>query len=92
MVAVIRKEQFTVDTRRTPPGILPAHHADQTPNFTGNDRPSGLASRKPARCEATTVSGSTMASAECQSRQTRDSQTHNWRSPDVNFGRFLADR
>ena|ERR1700730_13586068 len=45
-------------------------------------------SRKPARCQEMTVSGLTMASAE---RQMRDSQTHNRRSPEVNFGRFLAD-
>src|SRR6516164_10441426 len=48
--------------------------------------------RKPARCQATTVSGRTMASAERQSRQTRDRKTHSMRSPAVNFGRFLADR
>src|SRR5882762_10199982 len=47
--------------------------------------------RKPARCQATTVSGLTMASAERQSRQRRDRQTHNRRSPDVNFKRFAAD-
>jgi hypothetical protein len=47
--------------------------------------------RKPARCQAMTVSGWTMASAERQSLQTRDSQTHNRRSPGVNFGRVLAD-
>jgi len=33
--------------------------------------------RKPARCQATTVSGLTMASAERQSRQRRDRQIHN---------------
>jgi hypothetical protein len=44
--------------------------------------------RKPARCQAMTVFGLTMASAERQSLQTRDSQTHNKRSPEVNFGRF----
>jgi hypothetical protein len=32
-----------------------------------------------------------MASAERQSRQRRDRQIHNRRSPEVNFGRFLAD-
>jgi uncharacterized protein YcbX len=44
------------------------------------------------RCQATTVSGSTMASAERQPLQTRESQTHNKRSNGVNFGRFLEDR
>jgi hypothetical protein len=48
--------------------------------------------RKPARCQATTVSGLTMASAERQSPQMRDNPTHNQRSHAVNFGRFLADR
>jgi hypothetical protein len=38
-----------------------------------------------------TVSGLTMASAERQSRQRWDRQIHNRRSPEVNFGRFLAD-
>jgi hypothetical protein len=32
-----------------------------------------------------------MASAERQSRQRWDRQIHNRRSPEVNFGRFLAD-
>jgi hypothetical protein len=48
--------------------------------------------RKPARCQAMTVSGCTMASAERQSLQMRHSNTHTWRSPAVNLGRFLADR
>src|ERR1700732_366393 len=38
-----------------------------------------------------TVSGLTMATAERQSRHRRDRQIHNRRSPEVNFGRFLAD-
>jgi len=33
-----------------------------------------------------------MAMAESQSGQRRDRQIHNRRSPEVNFGRFLADR
>ena len=37
--------------------------------------------RKAARCQATTVSGLTMASAERQSRQRRERQIHNSRSP-----------
>jgi hypothetical protein len=48
--------------------------------------------RKPLRCQATTVSGRTMANAERQPLQMRDSQTHNRRSTRVNFGRFLMDR
>src|ERR1700730_10949860 len=48
--------------------------------------------QKQARCQATTVSGLTMASTERQSRQRRDRQTHSKRSPDVNFGRLFADR
>ena len=47
--------------------------------------------RKPARCQATTVSGLTMANAERQSRQRWEKQIHKRRSPEVNFGRFAAD-
>ena len=47
--------------------------------------------RKAARCQATTVSGLTMANAERQSRQRRDRQIHSRRSPAVNLGRFPAD-
>src|SRR5271169_7267966 len=36
-------EQFPVDTRRTPQGILSAHSADQISDFTGNGRSSSLA-------------------------------------------------
>src|SRR5229473_6191112 len=93
-------EQLTVDAGRTPTGILPAHLADQISDLAANDRSAGwprrtfqvLNSRKPARCQATTVSGLTMTSAKRQSLQMRDSQTHNRRSPGVNLGRFLADR
>jgi hypothetical protein len=92
-------EQLTVDPWCTPRRILSAHLADQASDLTGNDRSSRLAVRafqlqkrqKPLRCQATTVSGSTTASAERQSLQMRDSQTHNRRSPGVSFGRFLAD-
>src|SRR5437016_7970216 len=48
--------------------------------------------RNPLRCQATTVSGLTMASVERQSRQIRESPTHNRRSSGVNWRRFLADR
>ena len=48
--------------------------------------------RKPARCQATTVSGLTMARTERQLRQRRERQIQNRRSPEVNFGHFLADR
>jgi hypothetical protein len=44
--------------------------------------------RKPLRCQATTVSGLTMASAERESLQMRESQTHNRRSTEVNSGDF----
>jgi len=46
--------------------------------------------RNPARCQAMTVSGLTMVSAECQPRQRRDRQIHNRRSAEVNFRRFAA--
>src|SRR5208283_3072674 len=36
-------EQFTMDARCTPDGILPAHLADQISDLAGNDRPSRLA-------------------------------------------------
>jgi hypothetical protein len=93
-------EQLTVDPWCTPTGILSAHLADQISDLTGNDRSSRMAvpylqilkTRKPLRCQATTVSGSTMASAERQSLQMWESQTHNKRSTRVNFGRFLEDR
>jgi hypothetical protein len=92
-------EQFAKDAGCTPSGILPAHLADQmrtSREMTG--RPSWprhtfqvQKRRKPARCQATTVSGLTMASAERQSRQRRERQIHKRRSPEVNFGRFAAD-
>ena len=46
--------------------------------------------RYPARCQAMTVSGLTMVSAERQPRQRRDRQIHNRRSAEVNFRRFAA--
>jgi hypothetical protein len=45
--------------------------------------------RKPLRCQATTVSGSMIASAERQSLQMRKNQTHNRRSTGVNFRRAV---
>src|SRR5215467_14390066 len=47
--------------------------------------------RNAARCQATTVSGLTMASVERQSHQRRERQIQNRRSPEVNFGSFAAD-
>jgi Transposase IS116/IS110/IS902 family len=44
------------------------------------------------RCQARSVSGLTMVSAERQPLQMRQSQTHNKRSARVSFGRFLEDR
>jgi hypothetical protein len=46
--------------------------------------------RNPARCQAMTISGLPMVSAECQPRQRRDRQIHNRRSAEVNLGRFAA--
>ena len=73
-------EQFAMDAGCTPQGILPAHLADESSKLARNDRSSRLGaphlqvqnSRKPARCQARTVSGLTMASAERQSRQRRE--------------------
>src|SRR6184192_4107536 len=66
-------EQFAVDARSTPAGILPAHLEDQISDLTSREmtgRPSWSRrtfqvqkKRKPARCQATTVSGLTMPSA-----------------------------
>ena len=36
-------EQFTMNSRCTPSGILPAHSADQVPNLARDRRPSALA-------------------------------------------------
>src|SRR6516165_12200928 len=48
--------------------------------------------QKPLRCQATTVSGWTMARAERQSLQTRDRMSHNRRSAGVSFGRCFTER
>jgi hypothetical protein len=92
-------EQLTVDPWCTPTGILSAHLADQISDFTQMTGRPGWPrrtfqvqnKRKPARCQATTVSGLTMTSAERHLRQSRDKQIHNKRSPGVKFGRFLMD-
>src|SRR6267143_542006 len=92
-------EQFAVDARSTPAGILSAllrirsRISREMTSRPGWPRRTFQVqnSRKPARCQAITVSGLTMVSAERQSRQKRDRQIHNRRSPDVNFGRALAD-
>jgi hypothetical protein len=49
-------------------------------------------SRKPLRCQATTVSGFTMTNVEGQSRQRRERETQKRRSPVLNFARFLRER
>src|SRR5450755_2956297 len=48
--------------------------------------------RKPFRCQAMTVSGLTMTSADLQSAQALDNHAQKTRSATVNFGRFLAER
>ena len=48
--------------------------------------------RKPLRCQAMTVSGLTMISADLQSAQALDNHAQKTRSAMVNFGRFLAER
>ena len=88
-----------MDAGCTPSGILPAHLADQVSDLEQMTGRPGWPRRtfqvqkrrKPARCQATTVSGLTMASAERQSRQRRERQIQNRRSAAVNFGRFAAD-
>jgi len=92
--------QLTVDPWCTPTRILSAHLAGSSRSSREMiGRPGSPCRtfqvqkrRKPLRCQATTVSGSTMASAERQPLQMRESQTHNKRSDGVNFGRFLEDR
>src|SRR6267378_4516834 len=92
-------EQFAVDARCTPTGF--SRHILRIRSRTSLEmtgRP-GFPQRtfqvqnkrKAARCQATTVSGLTMANDERQSRQRRDRQIHSRRSPEVNFGRFPAD-
>jgi hypothetical protein len=46
----------------------------------------------PFRCQAMTVSGLTMTSADLQSAQAPDNHAQKTRSATVNFGRFLAER
>ena len=48
--------------------------------------------RNPFRCHAITVSGRTIVRAERQLLQILERRTHNSRSAEVNFGRFLAER
>jgi hypothetical protein len=48
--------------------------------------------RKPFRCQAMTVSGLTMTSADRQPAQTPDNHAQKKRSATVNLGRFLAER
>jgi|ERR1035438_1715303 hypothetical protein len=48
--------------------------------------------RKPFRCQAMTVSGLTMTSADFQPAQAPDNHTQKTRSATVNAGRFLAER
>ncbi len=53
-------EQFPVDARCAPIGILPAHLADQIADLAGNDRPSGLAAPHllhPERAKSGTMPG-----------------------------------
>src|SRR5260370_19464331 len=89
-------EQLTVDSWSTPRGIPPAHLPDQISDSREMTGRPGCPRRtfqvqnrrKPARCQAMTVCGLTMASAERQSRHSRGIQIHNRWSPEVNFGRF----
>ena len=93
-------EQFTVDPRRTPERVLPAHVADQIAYVLRNRRRPGCPcrtfqvqnTRKPLRCQAITVPGLTITNADCQSLQSRHSQAQKNRSAAVSFGRFLAER
>src|ERR1700693_2084633 len=48
--------------------------------------------RKPFRCQAMTVLGLTMTSADLQSAQAPDNHAQKTRSAMVNFSRFLAER
>ena len=91
-------EQFALDARRAPQWVISAHLVDQFAGFFRNRWPSGLRApdlpsqkiRKPLRCQAMTVSGFTMTSADHQSNQVRHSQTRRRRSETVSLGRFGA--
>jgi hypothetical protein len=48
--------------------------------------------RKPFRCQAMTVSGLTITSADFQSAQAPDNHAQKTRSATVNVGRFFAER
>ena len=94
-------EQFAVNARCTPRGILPTHPADQVSSLARNRGPSALSppnlpgpkqAKAHARCQATTVCGLTKASEERQLRQIRDRETQRRRSVEVNLGRFFSER
>jgi hypothetical protein len=92
-------EQFTVQAWCTASGILPAHLADQISDLARNERSSGLAAPHlpgPEQSKCGTMPsydrfwldyGKRRVPATPETRQ-----IHSRRSPEVNFGRFLADR
>jgi hypothetical protein len=92
-------EKFAVDAGCTPSGVLPAHLADQLSDLARNDRSSRLAAPHlpgPEQAKAGTMPGKDRfrfddGSAERQSCQRWDRQSHNRRSAEVNFRRFAAD-
>ena len=80
-------QQLSMNARRSPQWIGQTHFSNEIPNFAGHYRstlwmstlPSPI-SRNPFRCQAITVSGLTMTSADGQPVHRRETQTHRIRS------------
>jgi hypothetical protein len=93
-------QKLAMNVRRAPAWILFAHVRMRSRTSRGTGGRPGLPlrifhvqkRRNALRCQAITVSGFTITSAERQPAHTRDSQTHRSRSGACNCGRFFADR
>lgn len=87
-------QQLAVDLRRSPAGVLKAHLANQTADLVCDPRsaapPPGCQrqySRKPLRCHAITVAGSTMARTSDHRGHTLRSRIQKSRSSRLRTGR-----
>jgi hypothetical protein len=88
-------QQFTVNAWSTPTWVGQAHLTNQFPNFRAYGwaafavptLPSPI-EPKPLRCQAMTVSGLTMSSADLQSFHNRESQAHRTRSAERRANRW----
>jgi hypothetical protein len=93
-------QKLAMNARPAPPGFSLLMRRMRSRNSRGTGGRPGLPlrifhvqkRRNPLRCQAITVSGFTITSAERQSDHTRDSQTHRSRSGACSCGRFFADR